>query len=351
MHTDPAYHANVGDHMITLGELEFLQRLGINRSQIRQCSYVQAGSYVPPCEALLNATSATLLASESKSPNVALWHGGGNWGDVWKKVQPQRIASFAWLLQGSNHSTVVGMPQSLFYNNPTMAKSDATLLKQSVTKGLGSTASSTGNGGPDNGSMSAKSRVHLAWREYESYEQAQVLYPFVSHLLIPDIAFQLGPYQKLPQPPGSASDMDLVLFLRSDHESVLSQYRNKRAVKQVLTSIPGGERLKFMIVDWADRLELFDSQDPFFTVTSLQLLSMGKVVICDRLHAAILCYLVGVPFVYIDQVTGKISKSLRVAFDSWDGCNDGDVAMWAGAKSFPSAVEIAIKFLGTSAAP
>jgi exopolysaccharide biosynthesis predicted pyruvyltransferase EpsI len=72
----------------------------------------------------------------------------------------------------------------------------------------------------------------------------------------------------------------------------------------------------FRVVDWPDRLSIFHSEDELFTGTSIQLLSLGRVVICDRLHAAILAFLAGLPFVYIDQSTGKISKSLKVAFDS-----------------------------------
>ena len=39
---DPAYHSNVGDHMITIAELTLLQSQSIEATLISQCSYVQA---------------------------------------------------------------------------------------------------------------------------------------------------------------------------------------------------------------------------------------------------------------------------------------------------------------------
>jgi exopolysaccharide biosynthesis predicted pyruvyltransferase EpsI len=139
--------------------------------------------------------------------------------------------------------------------------------------------------------------------------------------------------------------LDMVIFLRDDKESTYMPQRNRQAIRNILSSVEGGDKISFSIVDWEDRLERFQSLDYFFTKTSIQLLSMGRVVICDRLHAAILCYLSGLPFVYINQKTGKISKTLRVAFDSWDGCTDGESAMWARADNLTHAIELANSFL------
>jgi exopolysaccharide biosynthesis predicted pyruvyltransferase EpsI len=353
---DPAYHKNVGDHMITLGELEFLDRLGFSGPQkIQQCGYVQAGSFVESCEDFLRQPQSTRTSTAKEvagagvvvtthQPAVALWHGGGNWGDIWRHIQPKRIDSFSLFLQ--NNYSIVGMPQSLYYSDKSLGEMDATHLRRSISQGLGFNST----GGVDKLSSveekkMALDRIHLAWREVESYNRAKELYPFVTNLLVPDIAFQLGPYEALPPRDGSLFDVDLLFFLRDDRESTLSKYRSKGAIREILESIPGSDGLRLMIVDWVDRLELFESKDHFFTNTSIQLLSMGRVVICDRLHAAILCYLAGIPFVYIDQSTGKISKSLRVAFDSWDACKNGDIAMWAGAETLQEAIKIATSFL------
>jgi hypothetical protein len=50
-------------------------------------------------------------------------------------------------------------------------------------------------------------------------------------------------------------------------------------------------------------------------------------------------------FVYIDQKTAKLTKTLAVAFDSWEGCRDGETAMWARASSMEEAMELAVGFM------
>jgi exopolysaccharide biosynthesis predicted pyruvyltransferase EpsI len=374
---DPAYHKNVGDHMITLGELEFLRqgRLGTPVKEkgrhgsdagivVDQCGYVQSGPYAEPCDAYLNRTHSypeEQAAASATTPRtgirrVALWHGGGNWGDLWKTLHPARIQSFEPLLR--HQYAVVGMPQSLYYRDAGRATTDAQLLWDSIARGLQQPQQQQREKQNASAPLTnltyqqlkstdplvqmAKERVVLCWREVESLQQAEQLYPFVTNLLVPDIAFQLGPYDR---PVPTSPTLDLVLLLRDDHESTQQQYRNKVAVRTLLSTIPGADRLSFRIVDWDDRLELFDSNNIFFSETSIGLLSMGRVVICDRLHAAILCYLSGIPFVYLDQVSGKISKSLKVAFDSDPICRDSGAAMWSRADNVTHALETAVEFL------
>jgi exopolysaccharide biosynthesis predicted pyruvyltransferase EpsI len=361
--------------MITLGELEFVRRsLGALEGRrdddeeksatgkrtvmaVDQCGYVQSGSFAEPCDAYLSRTAVmeTATTASTSSPRladrrVALWHGGGNWGDLWRTLQPVRIRSLESLLR--HQYAVVGMPQSLYYRDASRAEADAQLLWDSIARGLQHEPEGERTAPWSNLTQQqqrtdllvreAKSRVLLCWREVESYQQAELLYPFVTNLLVPDIAFQLGPYDR---PPPTTPTLDLVLLLRDDHESTQRGYRNKAAVRSLLSTIPGANRLSFRIVDWDDRLELFESDNIFFSETSIQLLSMGRVVICDRLHAAILCYLAGIPFVYLDQVSGKITKSLNVAFDSDPICRDSETAMWFRAENVTHALETAFAFL------
>jgi exopolysaccharide biosynthesis predicted pyruvyltransferase EpsI len=340
---DPAYHRNVGDHMITLGELVFLQRLqqlfNPNLS-VSQCGYIQHGGFVPHCDSYFASTTyktrQTQQSQHYTNNKIALWHGGGNWGDLWRIAQEYRIPSFAKLLQ--QNYTIVGMPQSLYYGSAAVRDRDTTILKQGIESALMATTNGTTRITENANSL----RVVLTWREHESYEQAKSLYPFVENVLVPDIAFQLGPYQRHETPEGNTILLDILLFLRDDLESKLAAVRNNAAVRFMLSSIEGGERLRFQIVDWADRLAIFRATDYFFTETSVQLLSLGRVVICDRLHAAILCYLSGIPFVYIDQLTGKISKTLKVALE---GCADAESTLFARAQSLPEALQLAVGLL------
>lgn len=39
------------------------------------------------------------------------------------------------------------------------------------------------------------------------------------------------------------------------------------------------------------------------------------------------------PFVRINQLTGTVGKMSRVAFERWEGCQDGEISMHARAKN------------------
>lgn len=178
----------------------------------------------------------------------------------------------------------------------------------------------------------ARSKTILMWREQDSFEEASRLYPFVTNMAVPDMAFQLGPYAPIRKHPKLL--VDVIVFLRNDKESKVNSERNEDSIRRILPK----PDLTFKIVDWSDRLNIFETTDTFFTDTSIELLSLGKVVVCDRLHAAVLAYLTGLPFVYIDQVSGKISKTLTTAFDGAEGCLDGEQTHWARAMSLQEAL-------------
>jgi hypothetical protein len=48
---------------------------------------------------------------------------------------------------------------------------------------------------------------------------------------------------------------------------------------------------------------------------------------------------------YIDQVSGKITKTLGTAFDGMEYCMDGENAMWAKAGSLQEALTKAVEFI------
>ena len=434
---DPAYHANVGDHMLTLGELQFLNHsLPAFMMEPTQCHYVQAGGFFSTC-------TEVIRSSKRNINKIALWHAGGNWGDLWRDAQDVRLDSFRTLLL--HNYTIVGMPQSLYYKDKYLQKQDVQEVKEKLLLGLGylseeedepvrpfenewsyhrrsplseyeknpwnyprrhrrlldefeekETAEERekkeiaeereeregylgrhddhlgpwggGGGGGlgrhddifftkprkqlntsilDHDPIAIKffqSKVIFTWREQESYDLATELYPFVTNLVVPDIAFQLGPYAPIRNWKHRKYQVDLMVFLRNDLESKVSEKRDNEYIQKIIAAKSGGKKFTSTVVDWPDRLKLFQTKDEFFTDTSIELLSLGKVVICDRLHAAVLAYLVGLPFVYIDQVSGKISKTLNVAFDT-DDCRDGKKSMWARAMTLEGAIEEAVDMI------
>ena len=330
---DPAYHPNVGDHMITLGEQTLVhQSLSVvvqDRSlhplqslpTYDECSYIQASTYAPHCSSSIAVESTTTRPYHHK---VALWHGGGNWGNLWPQIQALRTESMEALLRANY--TVLGMPQSLYFTNNETEMVNTRAFRETVQRGLGDIPKHKLN-------PAAQKKLILSWREHKSFDKGQQLYPYATHLLVPDIAFQLGPYS--PVPTDSTKQLqpqvDILLLLRSDHESIFASQRNRESITSILSHVVGnneqGRRYSFSIVDWPDRLDRFEdanretSHNFLFTDTALRLLNLGRVVVCDRLHASILAYLGGLSFVYLDQVSGKIEKTMTVAMESDPVCD------------------------------
>jgi exopolysaccharide biosynthesis predicted pyruvyltransferase EpsI len=380
---DPSYHANVGDSMLTLGEIEFIRRLQSNykyqQIPLDQCSYEQAKNYVEPCHEKLESFSKQRdnSSSDDRGTTLAMWHAGGNWGNLWKTIQKIRVKSYQEILL-AGYDRIISMPQSLYYSAE-LGKhdkpSDSSVFANSIAVAYGLLPSNQTDLSKNARSLlqnseirtAVKDRVVLTWRERSSHFKARNIYPFATNVLVPDIAFQLGPYNGTrqniysnplsdPSTPISHPEQhsflhpnttDVVLFLREDYESVYTKYRNRDSIINILkeTAAPKDQNLSFIIVDWDDRLALFETNDIFFTDTAIRLLSLGKVVIADRLHAAILSYLSGIPFIYLDNVSGKINQTLQVAFEQWDGCHNNEHAMYSRAPNLPEAISLAISFI------
>lgn len=327
LYVDPAYHNNVGDNMLSYAGLTFLMRLRMY-DEIQECHYAQAMKRFPKCLEIIGKADAMV-------PKYAAWHAGGNWGDLYHNIQETRINSFE-LLLGKNYS-VVTMPQSLFYQDESTMSTDADTIKNACTNGLGL---SSGAADTPEGQEIISKRMSFVWREKGSYEIAQKMYPFATNLLVPDIAFQLGPFARKPP------RVDIYFLLRKDKESVVPRGVVKhQAFRDAEVYKITGRNITSLFGDWELKNAEIDENDKYFTEVAIQLVSLGKVVICDRLHAAILCYITGIPFVYIDPVSGKISKTLGVAFDSWEGCQNAEASKWARSQNFTQAVELAVKFL------
>lgn len=249
---DPANHKNVGDSMITLAELTLLEKLGYNRIDgpaplVKQCRYWQAQKPMEHCEdAMLNWA---ISPSSQQYPTPALWQGGGNWGDLWPKAHSPREKSMEPLLR--NNYMVVSMPQSLYFQNPNNELRSTSAMKGSIARGLGRDDHFLDS---NEGRKQAAARVVLSWREHHSYDKSQQLYPFATHILVPDSAFQLGPFSPIV-PEDESLKVDIVLFLQDDKESKYMPQRNRRAIQEILSKVPNGKNLSFTIVDWSDRLK------------------------------------------------------------------------------------------------
>jgi exopolysaccharide biosynthesis predicted pyruvyltransferase EpsI len=273
-------HANVGDSAIWLGESEFLRRHGAN------VAYA--------CD--LHTYSRDRLASRLGRDGVILLHGGGNLGDFWYHHQEFRervIASFP------NHR-IVQLPQTIFFHR-----------HEGDPRGDDWTADQCAR------VFNAHRRLTVLCRDERSLEFAKRRFTGPS-ALCPDMALAVGAIERPCEP-----DVDVLWLARTDSEAAAPWDDESRAgvLREDWLEEPDFElrgRNKALAAaiaenpaDWEQlQTDLGATYDPLArerVARGCAQLSRGRAGITDRLHGHILCTLLGLPHVVLDNSYGKIA--------------------------------------------
>ena len=292
----PAY-ANVGDSAIWLGEIEYLRK--------RKVPIVYA------CD--IATYSPTLLADRLGGGTILL-SGGGNFGDLWPHHQRFRQA----VVRDFPNNPIVQLPQSIHFGN-----------QQRIAEAQGV--------------FNAHQDMTLLLRDHQSLEFARTQFSGCT-ILCPDMAFALGQIERPEQPA-----TDVVWLGRTDAESAGAAVPPTRlGVERVdwLVDAPSARleqnrelsaQLHKVTEDRAEHLDrLLESYEPLARERLLRgcrMLSRGSMVITDRLHGHILCLLLGIPHVVLDNSYGKV----KGFFDAWT--HQSPLARWASTPA--EALEIA----------
>jgi pyruvyl transferase EpsO len=273
----PAY-PNVGDSAIWLGELALLEALGAR----------------PVYRADLRGFRAGRLRARVGDGPILL-SGGGNLGDLWERHQRFREA----VVRAFPENPIVQLPQSIWFGDPVaLARAKAV--------------------------FDAHPRLVLLVRDRRSLALARETFRARS-ALCPDPAFCLGPLPR-PGPPRH----DTVWLLRTDGESARSGEP---------PAAPEGARFDWRrdpsplrLVALQDRLAaaaarggpaaawLARAAEATYApvararlASGLARLAAGRRVVTDRLHGHVLCLLLGIPHVLLDDRFGK----LRAFHETW----------------------------------
>jgi exopolysaccharide biosynthesis predicted pyruvyltransferase EpsI len=239
---DPSYTGNVGDSMISYGQLVLAERMGyLNHTE---CGFLQSVGLNDDCNNFTHVADGGL----------ALWQGGGNWHPVrWseKGWSKWRMMSFIKLMEKGK--TIIGMPQSLHYMNKKYEVSEAKEWMEATAA--------------DANKEKSKEKLILSWRQYDSFHKGSSLYPLLDNRLVPDIAFMIGPLEETKVWTKKDKSIDIIFFLRDDHESLYINQRNWTMLRRMLNSNEKTKELSFNIVDWYDRYRFInetamDSQQP-----------------------------------------------------------------------------------------
>lgn len=302
-------HMNAGDSLIWAGERQYLRNLDID---VRYVTTV--GRYHPDRLRRLHPEGPILL------------HGGGNFGDRWALFQRFRervIADFP-------DRPIVQLPQSI-----EMSDDSAVHVRTAYSRH------------PD---------LTVLLRDTRSMDVAQQLLPEVRVQFCPDLAFGYTPGRsKAPQ-------IDVVELRRTDNESTgegaLLEPHHSLSVVTADWELSAPQHLRWQLAKAPGSLArrartLGDATYPFAEGPSYDrvagiLLSaaertvlQGRVVVTDRLHAAVLALLHGRAVIMRDNVTGKLSSIYSDYLHRFDGVRF--------ARSAGHATELALDVLSSAA--
>lgn len=275
-------HANAGDSLIYLGERAYLERL---RVPVRY--QTSAGRYRPAELARLHPEGPILL------------HGGGNFGDRWALFQHFRervIADFP-------DRRIIQLPQSIEMSRETAARVRSAYLAH-----------------PD---------LTVLLRDTRSVRHADDLLDGVRVRYCPDLAFGYGPTRR------RRPRVDVLELRRTDTESTGEPLLTDGGCwrrERVDWNYSALEKLAWNLAkapgSFAKRVPRTLPRfyrafvDPGYSAAARTLVRAaedtvlsGRVVVTDRLHAAVLATLLGRPVVARDNANGK----LAAVFDDYLG--------------------------------
>lgn len=276
---DFPYHRNAGDAAIWAGERAALAALGVEVAYVADAGRFDAHRL-----------------REALPDGPVLLSGGGNVGDLWPWPQALRER----VLRDLPDRKVVQLGQSIHFRDA---------AEQARFAGV----------------VQKHGRYVFVARDTDSLDKAAALKP-ADVILAPDMAFGLGPLQRV----GSVRH-DILALARDDVEAS-SGLRDAAAGRARVVDWGLGRvgDLRWQVVRTVPRLARFAlphprawaAVQPFaesalelmcrqVVGAGLRLLSSGRVVVTDRLHAHILCTLLGVPHVVLDNSYGKISALHR----------------------------------------
>lgn len=305
-------HPNVGDCAIWLGERVVLERLGI---RVRF-----AGS--------LRTFSERAFRQAVPASTLVLIHGGGNFGTVWPHHQGHREKIFSLL----RDYKVVQLPQTIYFDDADALQRNRELVQHH----------------PD---------LTILCRDQPSLTLAREGLGARAAMCTDSAMFLAG---RLPR---ATAVVDCLVLARTDKEAAIGDVRSQLAASG----------LSYEVVDWLEepdsptrqlttfvrrrakgRLESLPAYQPTLTwlwdrlasqrvQRGCRLLSRGRVVITDRLHAHILSTLLGIPNVVLDNNYGKVSAFMR----SWTDQNP----LCSGAATMSQALDAARSQLGRPVLP
>ena len=99
-------HSNIGDNLIWEGELQFLKEIKY------KCIY--------------SANVHNWEEDKIQDAKIILFHGGGNWGDLYRECQVLRM----YIVNKYPNKRIIVFPQTVWYNNESLLKEDCDIINK-----------------------------------------------------------------------------------------------------------------------------------------------------------------------------------------------------------------------------
>lgn len=278
---DVPYHGNIGDTLIWQGERDYLAT--IPHRMLEEASFAWRGE------------------SNIGENTIILFHGGGNFGDLYRYVQQFRLR----IVQKCKKNKIIFLPQSVWYDNEDNIKKDAKILSQHPN-------------------------VTLCARDAVTYSFFKTNFPKNNVILVPDSAFCIN--EKKLETFRNKAVSDRQLYVRRLDKELLSStpqhvpnsdsrdwptiektswslrfiYYSNKIIQQLPKSILA---VLLPILNKYCQSALLKKQVDL----GLGLIGGYKHVVTTRLHALITSVLLHKDVEYLDNSTGKLSAFV----DTW----------------------------------
>lgn len=277
---DLPYHANIGDILIWEGEKTFLKTLPYKCLSHSSCRW--KGS--------INSNTVILL------------HGGGNFGDLYRKYQDFRLE----IIKNYPNNKIIMFPQSVCYQDPTYITHDSEII-------------------------SKHNNLYLCARDTPSYEFMKKHFPCNNILLVPDMAFCIS--DDFLTRYNSTGNQRKLFLSRLDKESnasldnVLKDFEIRDwpscerldpvvaitlAIENIRELCSNVSVLNIFLSSFSD---FFADKclRPYMVNKGLRFVEQYDDIVTTRLHTLIVSVLLNKKVRYVDNISGKLSAYV----ESW----------------------------------
>ena len=317
VYADPAMTNNIGNVLLWAGSNKLFRKFGKFPSM--HCGGVQSKrDSISSCESM--EPKIREIVGDGKG--FIFYHPGGNWGNVYRHVMESRLR--IWKLAFENEIPFVSGPQSVYYQS----SSKAAIYDQKFIKMVGTM------------------KDLLTFRQRDSYEFAALQYGNTTTVKeCPDMAFMLG-----AQTPSKAAVFDVFLLMRHDSESQFSTVRMHDDICEGIAEAG----FTCGVGDWGAGTDLSKhffgmeagpSYADLAVEVATETVSLGELIVTDRLHGAIFAFLTGKPVIYVDNTYDKLSNSISTAFRETSSCSEGSMGLYETSQNVEEIVQYVVKYL------